>query len=228
MANSTLTFNSQPRTLNGRKVRQLRSQGILPANIFGKGMSSISIQISRKDFAQLYTTAGETKVINLSVEGDSQTHPVLITEVQTDPLTDAPVHVDFRQVNLLEKISAPIPVELTGEAPATAQGNVVIQMLSEIEVEALPNDLPESFIVDISKLENVDDALFVSDLAFDRNKVTLQIESEAIIVKVEAPAAEEEEPAQELTPDDVEITGEKPKDESETSSDDGDTTESSE
>lgn len=210
MPASTIDLNCQSRILVGRKTRQLRRAGILPVNLYGKGLDSVSLQVNKKDFAKVFNIAGETKVINLTIDADKQTHPVLVTNIQVHPLSDAPVHVDFRQVNLREKITANIPVELTGESPATEQGNVVIQMLSEIEVEALPNDLPDNFTVDISTLENVDDAIYIKDLNFDHSKVSIELDLDTMVVKVEAPAAEEEEAPTELTPADVEITGEKP------------------
>jgi large subunit ribosomal protein L25 len=103
-----------------------------------------------------------------------------------------PIHVDFLQVDLKEKVEAEVPVELTGESPAEKEAiGTVVQYLNEIKVEALPMDLPEKFIVDTSALSEVDQAILVKDLSVDRSKVDIKTEAEEIVVKVEPPQKEE-------------------------------------
>ena len=188
------TLTAQKREVIGRKVKTLRAQGLLPANIYGKKVKSQSISVGLKDFEDIFKKAGETSLVTLVLKnGKSEERAVLISNVQKDPVSETPVHIDFRQVDLKEKVTAEVPVELKGESPAekTSVGTVV-QYIDEIEVEALPGDLPEKFVVDVSSLAEVDQAFFVKDLEIDKAKVTLKVAPEEIVVKVEPPQKEEE------------------------------------
>jgi large subunit ribosomal protein L25 len=183
-------LKADPRKLSGRKVKNLRKEGILPANISGKKIKSEAVQVDLKDFEKVYKEVGETGLLTLVVGKEER--PVLIHNIQLNPVSDAPVHVDFLQVNLKEKVEADVPVELTGESPAEKQSlGTVVQYINEVTVEALPMDLPEEFVIDISLLAEVDQAVFVKDLKVDRNKVELKNDPEEIVVKVEPPQKEE-------------------------------------
>lgn len=174
----------------GRNVKHLRAEGILPGNIFGKKIKSEAVQVNFKDFLKVYGEAGETGIVELKV-GET-VHPVLIHNLQVNPVTDIPVHVDFLQVNLKEKVEAEVPVELIGESPAEKQAiGTVVQHLNEIKVEALPMDLPEKFEVDTGTLAEVDQAILVKDLKVDRSKVSVMTDENEIVVKVEPPQKEE-------------------------------------
>ena len=184
----------QKRTVSGRKVKKLRQEGALPANIFGKKIKSEAIQVSLKDFQKTYKEVGETGLLSLVIESGKtkEERAVLVSNVQMDPRADTPKHVDFRQVDLKEKVTANVPVELTGEAPAEKAGvGTAVLYVNEIEVEALPADLPEKFTVDVSGLTEIDQAVYIKDLSVDRKKVELKAEAETIVVKVEPPQKEE-------------------------------------
>lgn len=187
------TLTAEPRKVVGRKVKKIRLAGAVPANIFGKRIKSEAIQVAAKDFEKIYKEAGETGLIELKV--GVKTHPVLVANLQRHPVTDIPIHVDFRQVDLKEKVVAKVPVEMVGEAPAERSGiGTAVLYINEIEVEALPTDLPEKFIVDVGSLAEVDQAILVKDLKVDRAKVALKVEEEGILVKVEPPQKEEVAP----------------------------------
>ena len=162
----------------------------MPANIYGKNVKSMAIQMKTSEFADVFEKAGETGIIEVSVGKIRK--PVLVQNVQTDPVSGEVLHADFRQVDLKEKVKATIPVEIVGESPVekSGLGTVVIQ-LDEIEVEALPSDLLEKFVVDASKLEEVDSAVYVKDLK-GSDKVKVLTDGEQIVVKVEPPQEEEE------------------------------------
>ena len=188
-----VTLKAEKRTVEGRKVKKLRSEGVLPGNISGKKIKSQSVQVILKDFEKIYKEIGETGLLSLQL--GSEEKPVLIHNLQLNPVTDAPVHVDFLQVDLKEKVEADIPVELTGESPAEKQAiGTVVQYINEIKVEALPTDLPEEFQVDTSGLAEVDQAIMVKDLKYDKSKVEIKDDLEAIIAKVEPPQKEEVAP----------------------------------
>lgn len=182
---------AEKRTVFGRKVKKLRKAGILPANVTGKHIESFSVQVKMDEFKKVYFSAGETGVIGLAVDG--KIHPILIHEVHSDPVYETPLHADFLEVNLSEKVTATVPIEIVGESPAVqAEEGVLVQQLHEVEVEALPTDLPDSIQVDISGLEAVDDAIKVSDLKVDRSKVEVKEEDpERIVVSIAEPTKEE-------------------------------------
>lgn len=185
------TLQAEARKVVGRKVKQLRRDGVLPANIYGREVKSQSVQVKLADFLKTFEEAGETGLISLQVDGVE--HPVLIHNVQYHPITDAPVHADFFEVNLKEKVTATVPIEFTGESPIEkSQEGIVVPQLREVEVEALPTDLPENITVDVSELTEVGQAIKVADLKVDREKVEVKGDPEQIVVVIEEPAKVEE------------------------------------
>lgn len=190
-----IKLTAQKREIVGRKVKKLRFEGLIPANVYGKKTKSLALSLKRKEFEKVYKEAGETGVVKLSVEGEKEERPILIQNLQVDPVLEEPLHVNLRQIILTEKITAKIPIELTGEAPAAQQKlGILIQTVSEIEVEALPMDLPEKFVVDVSKLAKVGDEVKVEDITVDRSKVTVGMGDELVVAKIEPLAAEEVAP----------------------------------
>ena len=186
-----LVLEAQERKETGRKVKRLRKQGILPANIYGNKVKSLAISVSLDDFKKIFKEAGETNVIELKVGKD--TRPVLIHNLQVDPVSDIPIHADLLQVDLKVKVTAKIPVVLVGESPAEKQGlGIVVQYIDEVEVEALPMDLPEKFELDATKLENIDGQYQVKDLVYEKSKITVSDDPENVIAKIEESKKEEE------------------------------------
>lgn len=184
-------LSASVRDLTGRKVKSLRTQGLLPASVYGKKIKSASLTVKRDEFSKVYSEAGESGLVELSIGSDVR--PVLIHNVQVDPVTSAPLHVEFFQVDLKEKVHANVPLEFIGEAPAVAQKQgVILTILDEIEVEALPTDLPEKITIDISGLATVDQEIKVSDLTLP-NAVTLVSDKGLTIVKVGALVTREAE-----------------------------------
>jgi len=176
----------------GKKVKLLRKDGQLPAHVFGKGLDGESVTVNSKDFLKTFHQAGETGLIDLKIGGE-KVRPVLIREVQYDPVEGGPIHIDFYQVNLTEKVKVPVPLVQVGEQPeAVHLGEaIILQTLNEIEVEALPADLPEKIEVDISSLKAIDDAIALSQLVYDRDKITIHADPEEIVIKL-APAVSAE------------------------------------
>lgn len=188
----TSVLEVQKREVFGRRnVKRLRKQGFLPANIYGHNVTSFAVQAKVDDFKKLYGEVGETGLVGLRVDGDVR--PVLIHNVHIDPVTDLPLHVDFLAVNLSVKVVTMVPVDLVGESEVVRAGEgVVVQQMHELEVEALPTDLPEKVVVDISGLAAIDDAIKVSELAVDRSKLEVKDDPERIVVSIAPPAKEEE------------------------------------
>ena len=187
-----ITLKVEKRKVLGKKVKKLRREGILPVNIYGKNVKSLALKVSLKDFLPVYKKVGETGIVEIMVEGEEKPRYALIHNVQKDSVSDQLLHADFHQVLLTEKITASIPVELVGESPAVQQKlGVLIQPLSEVEVEALPTDLPEQFTIDISGLKEVDQTITVGDLKPPAGVKIITFGKE-ILVKINPPTKEEE------------------------------------
>ncbi len=172
---SNYTLKADKRTVMGRKVKSLRRSGLVPANIFGKKIDSLAIQVNEKLLVETLKKAGETSLINLTIEGDAHAHPVLVAGYAQNPVTGTLLHVDFHEVDLKQKTKAMVPVKAVGDAPAIAAGNLLVMLKNEIEVEALPTDLPDVIEVDVTTLAEVGANIVASDLKIDRSKVTLEI-----------------------------------------------------
>jgi large subunit ribosomal protein L25 len=183
-------LKAQERTLSGRKVKNVRKQGFLPGNVYGKKIKSQAVQVDRKEFELVYKEVGETGLVTLQL--DKEELPVLVSNVQKHPISDEIIHIDFRQVDLKAKVTAEVPVEVIGESPAEKQGvGTVVQYLKEVQIEALPADLLEKFEVDTSTLSEVDQAIYVKDLKIDASKIEIKTNGDEIVVKVEPPQKEE-------------------------------------
>ncbi len=180
-------------------------EGKLPAIVYGHNTDATPITLDRLEFQKVFVKSGRTHLIDLVLDGD-RTEKVLIREIQVHPRRQGPIHVDFYQVNLQEKIEVEVPVHLTGESAAVKRGDAdVLHAMHSISVECLPSDIPESFEVDITPLEEIDMEVRVSDLAVPK-AVTILEEAEELVVKIvhkrelkveeEIPAAEAAVPAE--------------------------------
>ena len=179
----------------GKKLKSLRKQGIIPAVVYGSGHKPISIQIDYKEFEKVFEQAGESTIIKLKVQSPKlkvDDKNVLIHDIAKDPVSDKFIHLDFYQVRMDKAIKAEVPLVFAGEAPAvkTLEG-VLIKNITEIEVEALPKDLPHEIKVDISVLDAFDKHIRVKDLILSQG-VKLHLDPEEVIVSVLPPRAEEE------------------------------------
>lgn len=187
-----LFLNADERTLLGKKVKKLRKSGKLPGHVFGKGLETESVTVDGREFLKIFHLVGETGLIDLKI-GKEKIRPVLIREVQYDPVSGDSIHIDFFQVNLTQKVKVPVPLVLIGEQPeAVKLGEaIVLQTVNEVEVEALPADFVEKIEVDISSLKAIDDAVTVGQLNYDKTKLTISIAEDEIVVKL-APAVSAE------------------------------------
>jgi len=205
---SKLSISVEPRKILGKKVKTLRSEGILPVNLFGKDIKSKTLQVQEKDFRLLFKTAGETGVVEVKLK--SETYPALIHNVQRNPVTDKIIHVDFHKVNLKEKISTHVPIKLVGEAPAEKTGiGLLLQTINEIEVESLPGDIPQQIEIDVSKLGEVGQTVSVKDLDINTGKVEVKNNPEDVVVSVQTAEMKEEAVTEAPAPEEVEAIAEK-------------------
>lgn len=183
-------LQAKGREIKGKKVKNLRQAGFLPAVIYGEGIPSQSIAVSYKEFKSAYKEAGESTLLKLEVEG--KPYNVLIHGIAYDPLRGNPIHADFYAVRMDRVIRTKIPLEFIGESPAVKnEGGILIKVLQEIEVEALPQNLPHEIRADISKLDILESKLLVKDLGLPP-EVKVMAEAGEVVVLVETPRAEEE------------------------------------
>ncbi len=194
MAQKRLQLKVEKRTVLGKKIKKLRKSGILPANIYGKDIKSQAVQVPYKEFEPIYKEVGETGLIDVAVDG--QLRPVLIHNVQLDHFTRQPLHADFFQVNLKEKVKTMVPIELTGEAKAVVDKvGMVLQTLSEVEIEALPTDLPEKIEVNVENLAAVDEQITVGELKVDGDVIILTDPGQVVVKVTKLISKEAEEQA---------------------------------
>lgn len=217
----------EKRKIAGRKVKNLRNQGVLPANLYGKKIKSLKIKVNLKELENIFDKVGETGLVNLAIKGAKKKRAVLLKNPQYDPLSDQMIHIDFHQVDLTERVSVDVPVEIAGQSPVAKRGEgILVHLLNEIEIEALPEDLPERFVVDVSKLEKVGDAITVADLKVDSKKIKINISPDQVIARIDelaeeiketAPVTEEEaaEVEEETEPSEEKVESEEKKGEKE-------------
>jgi large subunit ribosomal protein L25 len=183
------------RTVTGRKVKVLRRENILPVNLYGQEIKSQALQLGYQDFVKTFEKTGESGLIDLVIGTAKSSYPVLVGDIQIDPVTDKILHVDFRQVDLAKKTVVSVPIELVGEAPGAEGGEgILIQPLLEVDVEALPEELPDHLEADVSSLKAISDVIRVADLKVNEG-VVIMADKEEVVAKLEAPAEEEAEPA---------------------------------
>ena len=138
------------RTVTGKKVKQLRKQGILPVHMYGSGIESQVLQGSAGELRRVLPRVGANIPVSVQVEGSDDENICFVREVQRHPVTEDILHVDFIRVDVTQTISAEVPITLVGSAPATQQGGTLLQPLTSLLVEALPMDIPASVEADVS------------------------------------------------------------------------------
>ena len=187
-------LNANERTLRGSHVKALRREGILPAVVYGAGIESKAIELDQHEASKILSTVGGSTLVTLNI--GKEKHQVLVREIQRDAIRLDILHVDFLKVAMDVKIRTMVPVELVGEAPAVQElGGLLVTGLSEVEVEALPSDLPEKVSVDVGALVGMDDNITVADLVFGENVEVLTSLDEliaSVVYQVEEEIEEEE------------------------------------
>lgn len=182
---------AQKRDLLGKKVKQLRMQGQLPAVFYGQGNEGENIAISLGDFKKAYKKAGSSSLIDLEI-GEAKPVKTIVKRVQFHPVNDQPLHVDFYKIKMDEAITTSLPLNFLGESAAVKEleGNLITNKDS-IEIECLPADLVSHIDVDIGKLATFDDVIKISDLNIPANIKVLD-DLEETVVLVTPPRSEEE------------------------------------
>lgn len=198
-----IELDVRPREVLGKKVRRLRREGTVPANVYGRGRESLAIQVGEQELAQLMRQAGRNDIVYLRLDGE-EPRPTFLRQVQRNPVTDAILHVDFYQISLEDKVRAEVPLHLDGTAPAEqTYGGTLIHSLDSISVEGLPMEIPSVIEVDVSGLEEIDATIYVSDLSIPSG-IDVLTDPELVVTKVAPPHVEKEPEVEEIEGEEVE------------------------
>lgn len=188
---NTFTLNANNRTVTGKKLKRLREKGMVPGVVYGRELKNVLVSVPENELKKTYREAGENTLVNLAIEG-SGPRTVLIYDVELDPIKHRMLHVDFYQVRLDEAVRTEVPLEFIGTAPAVKElGGMLVKVLHNLEVEALPQDIPHEIAVDVSGLTTFEDQIKVRDLAA-AGKFKILAESEEVVARVLPPRTEEE------------------------------------
>ena len=200
----------------GKKAKHVRNKGGIPAVLYGYGIEAKPVEVDSRMFEKVWKETGETSLVSLLLE-DGSRKTVLIHDVSEDVLRGNPIHVDFYAVRMDRELEADIPLVFVGEAEAvTSLGGVLVKVIHELPIRALPKDLPHEIEVDISSLRTFENQIFVKDISLPGG-VELRMEPDQVIVLVEAPRSEEElaamEQPAEVSLENIELAGKKEKEE---------------
>jgi large subunit ribosomal protein L25 len=209
-----IRLDAQPRTVAGKRVKQLRRSGVVPIVLYGGHISSSSLQAEERPLRTVLSRAGHNRLIYLNL-GDPTPRVVLAREIQREPITGQLLHVDLQEVSLTEKMTLDVPIALHGTAPAVTRGEgLMIHGLEAVSIRVLPTDLIPEIVVDVTVLGNVNDALHVSDLRVSDNIEILTPLDEMIakIIPVKEEVITEEVP---VAAAEVEVIGKGKKEEEE-------------
>ena len=181
------------RSVSGKKTRFLRRQGITPTHLFGHNLKSLALQCDTVSLQRVVAQAGETRPVNLKIEGEKLLRMAFIREVQKNEVTGQLLHVDFYQVKETEKIKVDVPISFVGEAPAMKEkGRSLTHGVTSLSIECLPGDVPPQIEIDLSPLEEVEQPVYVKDIILDPS-ITVSTDPDQLVVKVsEARAVVEE------------------------------------
>ena len=197
-SNKKLTISVNTRTTTGNDVRKLRRSGRIPAVIYGNKSKDILIDLNYNEFVKLYKESGKTYIIDLEIE--KKLYHCLIHDLDVDPVKGVARHIDFLSVDLTQKIIVSVPVVLIGEAPAVMQGGILVHTTDEVEVEALPNKVPNKIEADVSKLVELHDNIYVSNLP-THSDYTILTEGDVVVASVVEPEKEEVTAVAETSPE---------------------------
>ena len=202
----TVNLTAALRTETGRKAKQLRESGFIPAVLYGRGAENMNLSFTKGEFEKVYKEAGSSTIVSLKIDGQPSIK-ALILEPQYDPITDKIIHADLYKVNMKEEIHTEIPLVFVGVSPAVAdlEGNLITSK-DAIEVKCLPDKLVSEIEVDISSLKTFEDSIKVSDLIIPEGIEVLaeadetiamvsEPRSDAELEEIETPATADEEKA---------------------------------
>jgi len=194
----------------GSGINALRSRGFVPAELYGRGTQNMHLAVKASDFKKVFREARESTLITVVLDGKK--HPAMIHDVSFDPVSEEPLAIDFYQVRLDEKIKVKIPISFVGESSAVKDaGGLLVKAMHEIEIEALPTNMPHALEVSLALIKNIGESIHVKDVPLPKG-VEVHIAPETVIATVTEKKKEEEvAPVVEATVDSVKVETEEKK-----------------
>ncbi|OGY58812.1 MAG: hypothetical protein A3F24_00220 [Candidatus Colwellbacteria bacterium RIFCSPHIGHO2_12_FULL_44_17] len=187
----TLNLVAQKRDVFGKQTKQLRKKGFVPAELYGRGIQNLHLSLSRQEFLKAFREAGENTIINVMIDG--KPHPVLIYDVQRDSISGEFLNIDFYQFRADEEIELQVPIVFIGEAPAVKEkGAVLTKAMDQVEIRALPADIPHHLEVNLSVLTDIGQSVYVKDLP--SGKFEILVSPGTVVVTASEVKVEEEVP----------------------------------
>lgn len=187
-------------------LKVMRKGGVIPSELYGHNVPNVHLSVSQNEFEKVLRKAGESSIVTLDIEGNGQRN-VLIHDVQKHVVKSHPIHVDFLEVSMTEKLETTVALEYEGESAAVkALGGTLVKVLNEITVECLPADLPHNLVVDISSMATFEDTIAVKDIVLPKG-VTLVTDGEETVAKVQPPRDLEAELATPVEEDVTKVEG---------------------
>ncbi len=187
----------EKREVLGKKTKHLRSEGKVPAELYGRGIDNVHLSVSTDDFQVAYKEAGKNAVIELKFDGEKR--PVMVYDVHRHPVTGDIQNIDFYQVKMDEVIQADVALEFIGESPAVKdKEGVLVKAMQALSVEALPANIPQNIEVDVTQLEDIDQSIYVKDLPLadlEKKDIKILVELDSVVATVKAQMTEEEDQA---------------------------------
>lgn len=181
------TIQAAPRSVLGKQVKQLRRDGRLPGNVYGRGIESVAIEIDHRDFTRSLKSNGVRGMFELSIAGEAAPRHVVLRGLARAGGTGDPIHVDFYQVDLNRPITAHVPVHIVGESPAVRDlAGTLVQSLDQVAIRCLPLAIPDSLEVDAAALKNFETVLTVGDLPI-RAGVEVTTDPSIVVATVNPP-----------------------------------------
>ena len=186
MTTESIKLELEPRVVLGKKVKQLRRAGTIPVHLYGPGIESRSLQCEHRQLLRVLAQAGSTNPVNLSVQGEAGERLAFAREIQWNPVRGELLHVDFLAVSVTERVTAQVPINLVGESPAARDtGGSVAQTLYFLDVEALPLEIPNEVVIDLSVLVDNNSMIRAGELDLDA-KVTMTTDPDSLVLRVDA------------------------------------------
>ncbi len=193
MTTSAVQLELQPRELIGRKVGRLRRAGIIPVHLYGRAIEPRSLQCAAPRLIQALAAAGASSPMTVTIEGEPGTHIAFAREIQWDPRRDTVLHVDLLAADVSRPVTAQVSVVLAGEAPGARTGGNVTQQLFDIEVSALPLDMPAQAEIDLAVMTSADSVVRAADIVLPTG-VTLLTDPEEMVARIDVPRGIEDLP----------------------------------
>jgi large subunit ribosomal protein L25 len=184
---TTIDLPASSREARGHHNRALRREGRVPAILYGHNVEPRPIEAEARVLRRVWMHAGRTQLVDLKVDG-GRAQKVLVREMQVDPRTGNPIHADFFAVNLLEKLTADVPIVIVGESPAVVDAKIgtLQQLITTLRIECLPSDLPSQFNVDVGGLMEIDAGIHVRDIVLPEGVALVHADLDELVVKVSA------------------------------------------